>query len=203
MSRFSYTRKLLIGICAVYACSFKQLHNPSWESAFVKTNKDGSLQYTPDEKGNIIPDFSRVGYYGGDKEIPDVPIVKTISPTGSDNDEATIQAAIDEVAQKQLDKNGFRGTILLKKGTYKIPGSIRIETSGIVLRGEGDDINGTRLIATAKKQVALINVSGKGSITEIKNTRVAITDEYVPVGSFSLTVSSASSFSKGDKIIVF
>ncbi len=203
MSKFSYRKKLLIGICFIYACSFKQLHNPSWESAFVKTNKDGSLQYVPDEKGNIIPDFSRVGYYGGDKEISVVAIVKTVSPTGSDNDEATIQAAIDEVAEKPLDKNGFRGTILLKKGLYKIPGSIRIETSGIVLRGEGDDINGTRLVATAKKQVALINVSGKGSITEIKNTRVAIMDEYVPVGSVSLTVSSAANFSKGDKIIVF
>ena len=71
------------------------------------------------------------------------------------------------------------------------------------MRGEGDNINGTRLVAQSKKQVSLINVSGKGNITEIKNTRVKITDEYVPVGSFSFTVSSASGFSKGDKIIVF
>ena len=55
----------------------------------------------------------------------------------------------------------------------------------------------------SKKQVSLINVSGKGNITEIKGTRVKITDEYVPVGSFSFTVSSAQSFCKGDKIIVF
>jgi hypothetical protein len=71
------------------------------------------------------------------------------------------------------------------------------------LRGEGDNIDGTRLIAQSKKQVSLINVSGKGNISEIKNTRVKITDEYVPVGSFSLTVSSAAGFTKGDKIIVF
>ena len=46
-----------------------QQPSPSWESKFIKINKDGSLKYIPDEKGNIIPDFSHVGYYGGDKEI--------------------------------------------------------------------------------------------------------------------------------------
>ena len=35
----------------------------SWESKFVKGNKDGKLTYIPDEKGNIFPDFSLVGYY--------------------------------------------------------------------------------------------------------------------------------------------
>jgi hypothetical protein len=179
------------------------LPSPAWESKFIKVNKDGSLKYIPDEKGNIIPDFSRVGYYGGDKDIPDVAVVKTIEPVANGTSEAIIQSAIDEVAKKPLDKNGFRGTILLKKGTYKIPEEIKIGASGIVLRGEGDNINGTRLIAQSKKQVSLINVSGKGNISEIKNTRVKIIDEYVPVGSFSFTVSSAAGFTKGDKIIVF
>ena len=177
--------------------------SPTWESKFIKLNKDGSLKYIPDEKGNIIPDFSRVGYYAGDKAIPDVPVVKIIEPAADGTSEGIIQSAIDEISKKPLNKDGFRGTILLKKGTYKIPEEIKIETSGIVLRGEGDNINGTRLVALSKKQVSLINVSGKGNITEIKNTRVKITDEYVPVGSFSFTVSSASGFSKGDKIILF
>ena len=174
----------------------------TWESKFIKQNKDGSLKYIQDEKGNIIPDFSRVGYYAGEKNIPDVAVVKTIEPaTGTS--ETIIQSAIDELSKKPLDKNGFRGAILLKKGTYKIPENIRIETNGIVLRGEGDNSNGTRLVALSKKQVSLINVSGKGNINEIKNTRVKITNEYVPVGSFSFTVSSAAGFTKGDKIIVF
>ena len=176
---------------------------PPWESKFIKVNKDGSLKYVPDEKGNIIPDFSRVGYYGGDQEIPDVQVIKTIEPAVEGTSETIIQSAIEEVSKRPVDKNGFRGTILLKKGTYKIPEEIKIEASGIVLRGEGDNINGTRLIAQSKKQVSLINVSGKGNISEIKNTRVKITDEYVPVGSFSFTVSSAAGFTKGDKIIVF
>src|SRR2546423_15268143 len=87
----------------------------TWESKFVKVNKDGSLQYIPDEKGNILPDFSRVGYYGGDRAIPDVPVVKTVNASG--NDQATIQSAIDEVSKREVGKTGFRGAILLKKGT--------------------------------------------------------------------------------------
>ena len=199
----SYTiQKTVLLALTVFIFSF-QLSSPSWESKFIKLNKDGSLKYIPDEKGNIIPDFSRVGYYGGDKDIPDVAVVKTIAPAAGGTSEAIIQSAIDEVSKRPLDKNGFRGTILLKKGTYKIPEEIKIEASGVVLRGEGDNTNGTRLVALSKKQVSLINVSGKGNISEIKNTRVKIIDEYVPVGSFSFTVSSAAGFHKGDKIIVF
>src|SRR6185503_16571670 len=183
---------------------FSFQHQPTfWESKFIRINKDGSLKYIPDAKGNIIPDFSRVGYYGGDKSIPDVPVVKTIEPAATGTSEGRIQSAIDEVSKRPVDKNGFRGAILLKKGTYKIPEDIKIQTSGIVLRGEGDNINGTRLVAMSKKQVSLINVSGKGNITEIKGSRVKISDEFVPVGSFSFTVTSSSGFSKGDKIIVF
>lgn len=174
-----------------------------WESSFLKVNKNGSIIYKADEKGNTIPDFSRVGFYGGDKKIPDVSIVKTVSPSGTDNDELIIQAAIDEVAKLPLDKNGFRGAILLKKGTYKIPQSIRISASGIVLRGEGDQPEGTKLIATSKKQVSLITVAGNGNIKEVKGSRVKVTDAYVPTGTFSFTVADTKKFKKGDKIILF
>ena len=191
-------KKFFLALITFSIFSFKS-SSPPWESKFIKQNKDGTLKYIPDEKGNIIPDFSRVGYYAGDKTIPDVPVVKTIEPATEGTSETVIQSAIDEVSKKPINKDGFRGTILLKKGTYKIPEEIKIEASGIILRGEGMD---TRLVAQSKKQVSLINVSGKGNITEIKKTRVKITDEYVPVGSFSFTVSSASGFSKGDKIIV-
>ena len=141
---FNTLQKTSFLLLAAVSISFQQESGysqlPAWESRFIKLNKDGSLQYIPDEKGNIIPDFSRVGYYGGDRVIPGVQVVKTISPTGTENDETVIQAAIDELSKKPLDKNGLRGAILLKKGTYKIPASIRIEASGIVLRGEGNDL---------------------------------------------------------------
>src|SRR4030095_4716639 len=193
-------QKILLLLLTVSIVSF-QPSSPTWESKFIKQNRDGSLKYIPDEKGKIIPDFSRVGYYGGDRPIPDVAVVKAIEPASEGTSEAIIQSAIDEVSKRVPNKDGFRGAILLKKGTYKIQEEIQIGASGIVLRGEGDNVNGTRLVALSKKQVSLINVSGKGAITEVKNTRVKITDEYVPVGSFSFTVSSTSGFSTGDKVI--
>lgn len=177
--------------------------SPLWESKFLKINANGTITYVPDENGNTIPDFSRVGYYSGDKDIPTIPVVKTVSPVADDNSDQIIQAAIDEVSKLNPGKDGFRGAILLKKGTYKIAEEIHIGVSGIVLRGEGDDKNGTRLVAHSQKQVSLINVSGKGDITEVKGTRMPVTDSYVPAGAFSFTVSSATAYKKGDKIIVY
>ena len=191
-------QKLSLLLFAIAILAFRFV-SPSWQSKFLKVNKDGSLQYVPDAAGNIIPDFSRVGYHWGDKAIPDVPVVKTIYPATDGSSAELLQDAINEVAKRPQDKDGFRGAILLKKGDYKIPGEILIESSGIVLRGEGD---ATRLIAMSKKQVSLINISGKGKITEIENTRAKITDEYVPVGSFSFHVTSASGFKEGDRIIL-
>ncbi len=167
-------------------------------SSHVYMNKKGLLQYTPDEKGNIIPDFSRVGYYHGEKEIPKVRVVKTIEADG-DNNEKMIQAAIDEVAKMPLDKNGFRGVILLKKGIYKIPGTLKISASGIVLRGEG---LGTKLIATGKGKRNLVTVTGTGNIKQTGN-RIKIIDAYVPLGARSFNLSSTEGLKPGDKIIVY
>jgi hypothetical protein len=169
-----------------------------WESKYIKQDKNGNLQYIPDEKGNIIPDFSRVGYYHGDKEIPVVPVVKTIEPSGN-NSEAIIQEAINDVSKRSRDKNGFRGAIFLKAGTYVIPGVININESGIVLRGEG---NKTKLVAAGTVQRALIQVSGKGNIKDA-GPRTKITDNYVPVGSTSFTVASSKNFSTGDRIVLY
>ncbi|MBO9152292.1 hypothetical protein ACFOTA_08750 [Chitinophaga sp. GCM10012297] len=169
-----------------------------WESKFIKL-KGEKLEYVPDEKGNVIPDFSMVGYrYGGNK-LPVLPVVKEVNPTGTDNDQTVIQQAIDEVSKRTPDKNGFRGAILLRKGDYKIPDHININAGGIVLRGE----EGTKLIATANRQVSLIRVSGQGEIKEVPGTRTDIIDAYVPVGAFSFEVKNASPFKAGDKVILF
>jgi hypothetical protein len=173
-----------------------------WESKFISLSSKGTLQYHPDEKGNIIPDFSRVGYYQGEQPIPDVPVVKTIS-AGDDNSEPVIQSAIDEVSRRTPDKNGFRGAILFKKGIYKIPGTIRITASGIVLRGEGDGEQDTKLLATGNTQRSLLIIEGTGNIEELPGSRVAITDAYVPTGATSFHVESAANLKKGDKIILF
>ncbi|RPD38076.1 hypothetical protein [Chitinophaga barathri] len=195
LARNAIVPAILIGTAAF---TFFAPKGKDWESKFIKI-KGGKLEYIPDEKGDIIPDFSRVGYHYGDKPLPVLRVVKEVTPTGTENDQDNIQAAIDEVSQRTPDKNGFRGALLLRKGTYKIPDHIRVNAGGIVLRGE----EGTRLIATAGKKVSLIKISGKGQITEIPGTRSAITSAYVPVGAVSVEVADAGRFKAGDKVILY
>ncbi len=183
---------MLCAVCLAYP-------QPGWTSQYVKYNKNGSLTYVPDAQGNTIPDFSKVGYRQNSKALPAIPVIKTVEAVG-ENSQQLLQSAIGEVSALPLNKDGFRGAILLRKGIYKIPGTIKIQAGGIVLRGEGD---ATKLVATGKEQRALIEVKGSGSLEEIKGTRQKITDTYVPVGAMTFTVSSAKEFKKGDSIIVF
>src|SRR5215211_4293261 len=182
---------LILASAFIAVLSSGFVYMASWESKFVQ-QKNGALKYTPDEKGNVIPDFSRVGFYKGDKPIPEIAVVTTINPSANALQE--IQSAIDALSQKPLDKNGFRGAILLKKGTYDIPGTIFIRESGIVLRGEGQQ---TKLVALAASQKPLISVSGIGNLQET-GTHAKIIDKYVPTGAFSFTVSSTEGFKAGD-----
>jgi len=101
--------------------------------------------YVPDDQGNIIPDFSNAGYGGGGVPIPYVPVKETV--WGVEGDATpVIQAAIDRVSALPLDENDFRGAVLLKMGYYDLNSPLNISTSGVVLRGEGQDQLGTILI---------------------------------------------------------
>ncbi len=170
----------------------------AWQSHWVQ-EINGRLQYMEDEKGNRIPDFSRVGYRQGAAPLPQVPVVISIVPNGN-NDRQVVQHAIDQLAQHKPDKNGFRGAILLKKGIWKIDGSIRITTSGIVLRGEGEE---TRLIAISRQQHSLILAQGKGSVTEIAGTRQQVLDDYVPAGATVVRVAKPEMYKAGDAVVLF
>jgi hypothetical protein len=183
---------LLLGFYAAGAVA-----QPSWQSAHVQVSRSGSIKYLPDSKGNIIPDFSRVGYLHGKQTIPFVAPVRTLAP--SENDQQNIQQAIDELSKVAVGTNGFRGAILLKTGTYKIPGSIRINVSGIVLRGE----QGTKLIATGRGKRDLIQVNGKGSPQEVEGTRTKIRDTYVATGAKSFRIAKPGGLKKGDRIMLF
>ena len=175
------------------------LAEAQWRSAFVHPGTEGKLVYAMDEKGNTIPDFSAVGYYHQRKRIPHVPVVKTVSPSGVD-DQELLQQAINELAAMPIKEDGFRGAILLKKGIYRIPGTLHINASGIVLKGEGEE---TKLVATGSGQRSLIAVSGSGNLKELPGTRRAITERYVPVGAKSFLVNNAEGLKAGDKIVVF
>ena len=92
---------------------------PAWQSSLVKITDAGELTYYPDKEGNTIPDFSRVGYHHGDKSIPAYPATIIVSPVANGDSRNVIQKAIDKVSQMKPDKDGHRGTVLLKRGVYK------------------------------------------------------------------------------------
>lgn len=173
-----------------------------WSPEQVYYGSGGKLAYTPDEQGNTIPDFSHVGYMYGDEPIPDVPVAIEVSPVEGD-DGASIQAAIDYVEDLTPDENGFRGAVLLKKGTYQVEGQLFIEASGVVLRGEGQTDEGTVIIATGTIKRNFI-VIGKGvGFNYFSNSRVDIIEDYVPVGRKYVVVSNGSFFNEGNRISVY
>ncbi len=159
--------------------------------------KDGHLIYNPDSLGNRIPDFSYCGYKASEQSIPDVP-VKIVVPLTTGDATLRIQSAIDYVAKLPIDNNGFRGAVLLQKGTYNIGGQLKIAASGIVLRGSGMN-GGTVLLGTGLGRETLIRINGKNDRTT--GTEIKISDAYVPVNASKFQVKNAS-FKTGDFITI-
>lgn len=173
-----------------------------WSPEQVFYGEEGKLTYTPDEQGNIIPDFSNVGYKYGNAAIPYIKTVVEVSPVKGD-DGAVIQDAINSLSAISPDKNGFRGAVLLKAGVYHVSGQIKIRESGIVLRGEGDTENGTVIIADGTGKRDLINVTNNESREIIESSQRWIAEDYVPVGRKFVVVSSAAGYEAGDDIVLY
>ncbi len=169
------------------------------KQSWISQTSDKKLSYTKDELGNRIPDFSYCGYMSADVAIPDVTVKVTVSPTTGDATQV-IQQALDYVASLPLGMDGFRGTVLLQPGEYKIYGSLKINASGIVLRGFGPNEKGTVIVAAGKDRRTLIQIKGKDNRDFGKE--IAIIDEYVPVNAMSFTVSSTQELKVGDKIYI-
>lgn len=170
----------------------------------VKMNGDGHLVYPPyNEQGDVMMDFSRVGYKNGDEPIPEVPVVMELEPSAGEGDDTEyIQAAINKVSELPMDRNGIRGALLLKKGTYRLEKSVYIKASGVVLRGEGDSTDGTVILATGTEQYNPVVIQGSGSAVK-DGDQIQITDKYVGVGARTFTVADASTLNLGDEIIIY
>ena len=169
-------------------------------SKIVYPGKSGRLIYLPDENGNTIPDFSNCGYMGGGARLPDVPVQAEVRSEPGDARER-IQSAIDRVSKMPRDSRGFRGAVLMRKGSHKIEGTLRITASGIVLKGEGQKENGTVLTATRRKQHPLIEIRGAG-FGKISGMPRRILDSYVPVGARSFRLDSTQGLRVGGNIVV-
>lgn len=170
-------------------------------STLVSLDVNGNLVYNPDAKGNIIPDFSYVGFKNSDEDIPVVPVVLTVNAVNGDNT-ANIQNAIDQVAALPLDANGFRGAILFKKGTYNIENTIVISKSGIVLRGEGSTIGGTVFYATKANKYELVQFKGSAAPKSVSSSSKLIKGSYIPVGARTFSVESGHTFTVGNEVFL-
>ncbi len=184
-------------------------------SSLVFPGADGKLQYSlyanqsQTTAANRIIDFSTAGYMGGGVAIPWVPVVKTLNPDplGGD-DRARIQAAINEIAAMPLSSAGFRGTLLLTAGAYRVSDRVNISSSGIVIRGEGQGSTGTVVTFTSTSiygvdpYALLFYFRGTSGWTKVAGTETPITNAVVPAGTFNLTLGSTAGLSVGSRIIV-
>ena len=172
-------------------------------ATLVAPNGD-KLQYNPyNSNGDTAGDYSKAGFYAGEYNLPEsknIPVVLTLSPTGTDDDTTMIQEAIDKVYNESPD-NTFK-MIKLKAGRYNIgKKGINIK-SGIVLSGEGQGPTGTELYAYVASQYTVVKVAG--GVPQLDENKLNITDEYVKAGSktINLSATDAQTLKAGDLITV-
>lgn len=144
-------------------------------------------------------DFSYAGYQAGGQTLPAVPAVTSVRPSGKD-DTDLLQSAIDHVATLPLDAHGFRGAVLLRPGRFHVAGQLRLNASGVILRGSGSGAAGTTILADGLQRRTLIQAGG--STDPVLGEAVGVTDETVAAGSRLLTVASTSGLSVGDHVVV-
>lgn len=203
--------KIVIITAIFFASFFVKAYSQQWQSAIVQYDNNGKLVYKKDAEGNKIPVFSFAGYKGGGIKIPSsIPVVKILSPVSGDNT-SQIQNAISEVGFMPIDSNGFRGVIMLQPGIYRISGTIKLNFSGVILRGSGQDedsLSNTILygIGNSPNQRTIL-IAGGGNSTKwgdkVSGTKTNIIDDTVFVGERSFSVEDASKYSVGDNIIIY
>ncbi|MDR2936662.1 MAG: glycoside hydrolase family 55 protein, partial [Rikenellaceae bacterium] len=134
-------------------------HSVTTPDSPIHVTPEGKLVYKAYDNGDRVPDFSYCGYRASEAPIPFV-AAKVVVPVASGDMTGRIQAAIDQVSSLPVDANGFRGAVLLEKGTYRIEGSLVIGASGVVLRGAGPGEGGTTLVGAGVTRETLIRVAG-------------------------------------------
>jgi autotransporter-associated beta strand protein len=199
LSRTNYTCSLDYGAAGQVRLTFTSGVGSKIPAAYptgpgpcnITLGSDGKLVYTPDASGDIIPDFSKAGYRGGDVPIPYVPVVTTLVPVAGNN-YTQIQNAINALKARPLGPDGLRGAVLLKAGVYVGSGTVSVNGRGIVLRGEGEGTNGTILRG--------MSISISGGSRSLGSTQYNVVSDYVPLGANWFTVDSTNGLAPGDEI---
>jgi hypothetical protein len=167
-------------------------------------DRSGCLGYGRDGNGNRLPDFSHAGYRGGGVPLPFVARERgnqLVTPGRSGDDTPAIQAALDAVAARPVDVNGFHGVVELSSGTFTLRGSLHFMQSGVVLRGQGtqgDRATILRAVGTARPMM----IVGPDDPRTVTGSAHHVTDAYVPVGGRTLELDSTEGLHVDDEVVV-
>ncbi|KAF9427588.1 hypothetical protein BGZ94_004617 [Podila epigama] len=171
----------------------------------------------------------------GHVPLPQVPVMITLQPSADPtvDDRARIQNAIDHVGRQPLRplllRDGttqiqVRGAVLLQAGFYRVSGSLILKNSGVVLRGEGNQANGTILLATGDFQHDFIYLHGlldpsfQGTPDYLAQhetdkamrpinkfvvqDETQVADEYIPSGTRRVPVKNIANFHVGEEVVI-
>ena len=164
---------------------------------------DGNGVIVRDEAYADIPDFSHVGYLTtGELDLPNYEMTTTTVRSVTGDDWANIRNAINAVASRAPDANGYRGVVYLPDANYEVSQPITISTSGIIIEGAGIEqttVTATWRISTGAEQ-GIIHVEGTRNPTGV-GVEHPIREAREP-GDHSLNVGSGHNFNVGDTVWV-
>jgi len=173
------------------------------KTRLVSLGADQRLRYEPYTlRGDTLPDFSHCGYGGGAVPLPQATVRETLQPGPDESDDtARVQAALDRVAALPVGTDGLRGAVFLRRGAYRCSGVLKLNASGVVLRGEGDGTDGTVITAIARKQQPLVQIGGSPLRADAASAQ-EISDAFVPVGARCVSVRDSTGFAVGQTVLV-
>ena len=143
-------------------------------------------------------DFSYAGYREGEQP-PFVRAKIAVAPTGGD-DTALLQSAVNHVGTLAVNADGFRGAVLLRPGRFRVRGQLKINASGVVLRGSGTGPGGTTILAEGMGRRTLIEVGDPQPPKP--GPPQQITSTIVPAGARSFAVADTSGFRVGESVTI-
>ena len=157
-------------------------------------------QKKPKKELYIPMDYSTCGYHASEKAIRNVAATVFV-PWEEGDCTDMIQYAIDQVSTMKVNSDGIRGVVLLDKGTFQITQPLRINTSGIIIRGT--DKEKTIIVKNGVQRGALIYFEGKKGAKALPSDTLLITNEKLTAGSTTFTINMTShTLHVGERILI-